>query len=293
MPAIRIHKPNYAEVDKFRKSTTPEADAWIFDPPLARWILEHAGDHNRSLSRSNITQLRKAIAEGRYQFTGETIIFCSDGTLGNGFHTMTAVAESDNGEITRAVWAGTNPDAFKVIDTGKKRSIANIFEIAKIPNARSIAAASTWLSFLTGNNPLGDRDSREPEEVLAAYQGQWPDLGASLDDTVREIAKRKHPVGVLLACKYLSEKVDSKKAERFWKGWATGIGTSTRKRDAVIMLNNELNRRVNSGEGRVHDRDRPLLIATCWQAFRSGRTISDAKLKKLYAKEGPDWPGFA
>jgi len=85
-----------------------------------------------------------AMIEGEWLYNGEAIKFDRDGRLVDGQHRLEAVVKA-NKPIAFLVIRGLDPEVFKTIDTGKKRSAGDVLAIKGVKNPNAVGAAMRLL----------------------------------------------------------------------------------------------------------------------------------------------------
>lgn len=110
-------------------------------PEYAAILMQH-NNLNRPINRITLEDYKSQIQKGLWKLNGEPIIISNDGVLLNGQHRLTAVIETGL-PITSVVVEGVENNDFATIDTGRTRTIADIFNIEEIPNANSVGAIIT------------------------------------------------------------------------------------------------------------------------------------------------------
>lgn len=99
-----------------------------------------ANTKNRPQIRANIDFVKEELLNNRFLFNGQSITFDWNGILQDGQHRLIAISELDV-EAEILVVRGVNPEAFKTIDTGAKRTSRDVLGINKIPYASALASA--------------------------------------------------------------------------------------------------------------------------------------------------------
>lgn len=95
----------------------------------ARAMLDRSRVRNRTLRQKDVTRLQKAIADGQWiQGTG-TIIVNRKGDVLDGHHRLTALSKLDGAAIETVVVTVDTDDPLMVLDTGRRRSIPDQFEM--------------------------------------------------------------------------------------------------------------------------------------------------------------------
>jgi hypothetical protein len=114
-------------------------------PTLAAQYIA-TNDTNRYLGPVLVDSYARDMVEGRWQLTGQGIIFSMDGRLIDGQHRMAAVIQS--GVTTRMmVVRGTRPSTMAVLDSGRKRTAADHLGLQGCPN-RMVHASIARLTML-------------------------------------------------------------------------------------------------------------------------------------------------
>lgn len=94
---------------------------------------------NRHLNARLASQLVRDIAEGRWQFNGESIVVANTGELNDGQHRLGAIAQS--GKTVKTVIAfGVPRESRETLDMGRMRNMADQLVLAGIPNAALVSA---------------------------------------------------------------------------------------------------------------------------------------------------------
>lgn len=98
-------------------------------PEMAKQMLS-GNDGNRQKRRWWIEAMASAMNRGEWITTHQGIAFTSSGRLLDGQHRLDAIISSGNG-VWMLVTKGISDDAFKVIDNGIKRSMADLTSLPK------------------------------------------------------------------------------------------------------------------------------------------------------------------
>lgn len=116
--------------------TTPciTVKAEKFTPAVAKDLLEKNNHGNRPISQKRVTMYAADMKRARWKPTGETIKFDTNGKLLDGQHRLRAVIES-NSTIEMLVARNVPIESFKIIDTGKMRSQADVLAIDGVDHA--------------------------------------------------------------------------------------------------------------------------------------------------------------
>lgn len=105
---------------------------------------------NRKVNVNNLKSLVIQMRNGLWKENGESIIVDWNGIVKNGQHRLMAVIET--GISYQAVLVtNVNPDSFETIDTGKTRSLVDLFYINAIPDYSKIATLSKAVFYYDRN----------------------------------------------------------------------------------------------------------------------------------------------
>ncbi len=136
----------------------------------AEWIGRNA--NNRALRRTVVEALKAAFARGEYVQTHQGIAFHEDGSLLDGQHRLTAIAELRDGKFPMLVTTGVTGDAYMVMDTGVKRT-AN--DSLRLEDRRLVETATLIAKMCTGRSkvtaqmlvPIIERIQRQHDGLMA------------------------------------------------------------------------------------------------------------------------------
>ena len=115
-------------------------------PEMATEWLDKMGA-NRKLNMSHADRLAEDIKRGDWHQTGDPIRFDRKGNLVDGQHRLQAIINSGRA-VELYVARNLDSKAMAVIDTGKARSIADVFQIRGVENGRKLAAAIKQIFYL-------------------------------------------------------------------------------------------------------------------------------------------------
>lgn len=101
--------------------------------------------HNRHVNAARVKTYAQQMSEGRWELTGASVQFSTDGRLLDGQHRLMAVQRvcetTPAFSIPMLVVRGVSVQAFQVIDTGKVRSLADALHIEGHININRLSAA--------------------------------------------------------------------------------------------------------------------------------------------------------
>ena len=94
---------------------------------------------NRPLAKSTVRAFAEAMERGDWLVTHQGIAFDSDGVLVDGQHRLAAIIEADV-PVDMTVFTDVEPDTFDVLDTGKRRTAADVLAIEGEKSTTLLAA---------------------------------------------------------------------------------------------------------------------------------------------------------
>lgn len=147
---------------------------------------------NRKYSEPTVFRYTRAMAERRWEFTGEPIIFNGQ-KLMDGYHRCRAVVESGKGQWFVVV-RGVPVKAFHHIDHGKSRSFRDTCFVEGIESYDLVASCCGFLAGYSKNHRFANR-GLEDDDRWRAYQ----DYQAEIDHLKGRYQKRH-----LRALKYVT-----------------------------------------------------------------------------------------
>lgn len=108
-------------------------------PAIAERYLQK-NTENRRTRHTVISRYAKDMAAGRWELTGDPITFNVDGTLVQGQHRLLACIES-GASFTSQVMRNASRGAYRVMDTGEKRNLADLLQHQGEQYCMELAAA--------------------------------------------------------------------------------------------------------------------------------------------------------
>lgn len=233
---------------------------------------------NRNLSQSSIGLLARDMAAGDWHFTGEPIKFDCDGNLTDGQHRLMAVMRSGK-SIEFLVLRGLQPIAQDFMDSGRKRTAADMLTLRGHPNSKLLAATARFgIIYEEGVRPGGrDGGGRSVSKAeVSAYIDGTPDLA---DAVSMAGGLSKYLPFTPTAAAYsilLLNRIDRTECAAFFDSLANNATSG--KGDP----RNTLLRRMNSAkraEERIGVREQVSFIVRAWNAHRKGAQLTVLKAR--------------
>lgn len=245
-----------------------------------------ANNHNRPLSPQHVNFITKEIVSGNWQLNGQAIIVSDDENVLDGQHRLHAIIKAGIAIKTIVIY-GIQKEAFKTIDTGKKRtgSDALSLEYVDAPVSVTNAVATAARFCIAYESRVADqRGIRISNTTTLKYVAENPMLWRCAE-TVHSFNKDSRPlsVGAGAGLYYLFNKRDSSTAEKFIRELYTGEELKLKSPTYVCreMLLRDARRAVKWPVG-----IRARLVIKTWNHVRAGKTsISQDQLRVRIEEE--------
>jgi hypothetical protein len=190
-------------------------------PVVARQMLER-NKKNRPLNTLHVKNMKDMFLAGDMILNGETIIFDVDGNMLNGQHRLHGCVESGIPWDAMVV-RGIDPDAFRTLDGGKKRTTADTLALCgEVHTNQLSAAAQALLSFIDFGGVLRHTTSGARKATAPAVQ-RVLDAHPELRRSVQVMSRTRlynNQYGYVLH--YLFSRVNAKLADEFAEVLASG-----------------------------------------------------------------------
>lgn len=138
--------------------TGPHISMMTVTPTMAKTWLEKNTARNRKVVPGLILKYVEDIRAGRWQMNGSTIVMSTAGTIIDGQHRLRAIVEA-NRAIETMVASGIEESAFETIDSGRRRTAADVLSILGYTNVTEMAAVANmslaWEKYRRLENPGG------------------------------------------------------------------------------------------------------------------------------------------
>ena len=254
-------------------ATTPEGSPSLvlrLCPALIEEVLKTRNSHNRSQRPNKIRQFMRAMQEGRWRLTGDTIKFGSNGVLLDGQNRLSAALLSGIALHTHVVF-GIDPIAFRVLDSGAGRTGGDTFQVAGVANYHLVAQAVRWLMIF--DSPSFDRGITVSNEDLFEHYRKHvnKDLLARCIAAAQKV-RRTLPKGSLSAMLYLFMRKDTKTAAIF----VQDLQKELRGANALLRKVDHLRSQTGS---RVKETVITALTFMAWNGYRAGKLLTMPQLR--------------
>jgi hypothetical protein len=250
---------------------------------------------NRSLSSINIKRIAEAMRSGEFQFNGEALIHDDEENILDGQHRYAACVQS-NVPFVSVVVRGVPRAAFATIDSGVKRTAANVLTIAGHKNTTLLAAAAlrvhayrSSLLFPIGSHGHQSQVSSPSSKPSAAQLAEYVDaLGNDFIQSVRWVntqntmVRSLRPLAPGFLVMIVHELGDREYLGReFFKRVASGAGLEVNSPE--LALRNYLNSMLALS---THRRAHTVVVAACAvKALNASLERKEIKLLRYNDKE--------
>jgi len=224
--------------------------------------------NNRRMREATVLKYARDMAAGRWQITGESVKFDTDGRLLDGQQRLAAIACSGV-TIQLIVMRGIPAAAQRVMDTGRARTSSDALTMQGEANSSLLAATCRLALGVDANIPDFDRYEATHAEI-EQYVADHPNLRGACE-FARNVARRTDCAPSVVAYTfYVLAQIDRQAAVAFWTSAADKVDLSVG--DPVIALTNRF---AEARRNREHLVKRTLLSLTyrAWNARRAGRTM--------------------
>jgi hypothetical protein len=247
-----------------------------------------ANKRNRHVNKAWVEDIAAALRRGEYKPLAP-IAFDWNGVLIDGQHRLLAIIESG---VTIKLWVAHNvdPDTQQVIDTGRKRRLADELHMQGIPNA-ALLAAMVVLVYRAEQHTLRTTSAHPTIPEGLALLSRHPNLPMSIPAARGVSARLGGPPSIYGFLHYHFASIESDDAQEdadyFFEHLGTGEGLEPG--DPLLALRRLLERARQDPSNTLTQATRMAVFIKAWNAFRSGEPI-----QKLYWKAGganPEkWP---
>jgi hypothetical protein len=239
---------------------TPEmAAGWLKNNP-----------RNRNLNAKVVDDLARAILQGNWALNGEAIKLSSDGQLLDGQHRLSAIVKS-GATVEMLVVTGLEPWTQDTMDTGRKRTTADVLAIHGEGNTNVLAAVTKRVWMLEqGNHKFANFSSPSTLELMETLE-RFPTLRRSTEIGVRVNSEyRAAGASVTGTAHHILHRVDESDAAEFFA--RLGTGAELPLEHPLLTLRRRLQRDRDTSKRYVFHATLGLYIRT-WNAIREDRTL--------------------
>lgn len=251
-----------------------ESRVELITPSVAsEWLKQNT--KNRPLRQGAVADLARAIERGEWQVTHQGIGFDEEGVLVDGQHRLAAIVKANIPVRMMVTW-GVPPDAFTVMDTGRKRNMGDVLALNNEANSTHLAAALRGL-YLYQQNPdalWSGQSSMVSHDQLFMTLEKNPRLRDSVNHGMALSRSMKITITAGSLGHYLTVTTRPDVNQDDWlSGLITGANLS--EGDPRLTLRNTM---LNLASGKTHrrredSREHLLYYLKAWNAWLEGRKI--------------------
>jgi hypothetical protein len=244
----------------------------MISPEEATRLLTHR-HANRNIVPRRVTAIAVAMSNGTFLDDGAPIRISDEGQLLDGQHRLSAIEKTGIPQRF-VVISNIDPATLIVMDTGKSRTFDDYLTIKQVPNARSLAAATSFLwKYQNGIFSWKGDIMRRPSATLTDLWGVWEKNSAALEEGLTQTRPVTRSVKVQPALVtgmwVILSALDYEDAEEFYAQLA---GKSDELSDGVKALRRRLND-VLSSEGSLDQRRQTAFWIKAWNNYRAGDVV--------------------
>lgn len=234
-------------------------------PEMARrWLARNT--RNRNIRKQTLDSYKRDMRAGNWRLEGSPIKFAPDGTLLDGQHRLTAIMETGV-TVVMAVARGIAPEAQTVMDTGRKRTAADVLAIGGQNNSSMLAAAARLMLTIEGDFP----EKYEPShEEIANCVADHPGLADACDDMKQYARRADCPPAIVAYTYYVLSQISPDDALDFWRSAAEKVGLHDG--DPVLALTNRFAEARRNREW-LPRRSQISMIYRAWNSRRQGKPL--------------------
>jgi hypothetical protein len=243
---------------------------WVTPEMAAKWLAE-----SRTRQRSKRATLSDAygrdMAEDRWKFNGETVVFDKEHNLMQGQHRMEGV-EKGGKPVLLLLVEGIEPDVMDTFDTGLPRYYYDMLKVAghSYPAAMASITRGMW-NWDRGRymmqSPGGtERASRAELDVYLEANQDSISAAAAYAERARVVVPL--PVSVLGTGVIILNRIDQEKTADFFGHLIDGA--QMRSDNPILVLRNQLIR--TRAQRRLSVDERRALLFGTWNAWRAGES---------------------
>lgn len=244
-------------------------------PNMAADMLAY-NDNNRPLRKAHAQALARQMAEGRWVFTGEPVIFSDSGRMIDGQHRLTACNQSGV-TVKMTLTFGVPDRAFAHINVGAKRGASDIFAINGVKNAALLSSAVHWVLLIESRDRLRIRTAfgTSAAELYEAYLAH-----AAIEGSVWVASSFKKnrlaSPSMMVALHYVCAQKCRRDADEFFRRVGEGVGIAGKK-DPAHRLREALIRNATT-DAKMSRVTLAAIVLKAWNAFRGGRPVALLRL---------------
>lgn len=204
-------------------------------PQIAVSLLER-NTSNRPINTAHVNELAKQMTDGLWKLNGVPIIY-NAARLIDGQHRLHACIAADK-EFSTAVIDDAPSDIFDTIDTGRRRTGADILHISGEENSKLLAPAVVLIDGIY--NERVEHMPKIPNTKIKELVNKYP----GVQDSIEYIGKGSKllPIRFLISFHYVFSQIDRNLANKFFDDLIGGA--SLTYGDPVLTLRDRLTENI-------------------------------------------------
>lgn len=277
--------------DMARKTTKLSSSVETITPAKAAEYLAKSGPNRNPIS-AVLDRYVRDLREGRWEVTGQPIIFSTQGKLLDGQHRLLACVEADR-PITTLVVRGVSPSAFAKMDIGRSRTAGDVLSASNFNHAKLIAAAARALIGLEmvedkGASPAKVRWNQNVTHTqIRDYARKHKEaLYTAVEEVYShgpEARSLLRPASVFVAMRVRLGRANETRAKEFFHALVSGADME--EGDPRLLLRNTL-MRVNADKHLKRGNAwKAAVLIKAWNAY-----LNDQEIKSLRWKDSEGLP---
>ena len=229
---------------------------------------------NRLLKETAIAKYARDMESGSWWLNGEALVFSSSGRIINGQHRCHAVIRSGV-PVDMCVVYGVSHECFNSMDTGVKRSFADVLASKGEAECKALAAAAS-LKYKQVAGTLGDNSGRmamsnsDGFEILARHPGLRDAVRCSRVFATRGSSAITRTMAAWMIHE-LRNYEDREAVDNFFFGMRTGENLS--KGNPILAFRKRTAAHV-AGASRLSPVLVLALAVKAWNAYSAGKTVT-------------------
>lgn len=240
-------------------------------PALAEQLLGR-NDRNRNIRSATVAAYARDMAAGNWLMTGEPIKVAPNGALIDGQHRLLAVIKSGV-TVQMVIARGIPAESQRVMDTGDKRSAADMLKMDGHANASNLAASVRFAMALESEKPKESRNQsgKVTNSEVADFLAQNQDLEAAVAATLHYRNTIDMPPSITAVAWWTLVRLDSEACETFFASIANN------QTNGVGDPRNTLIQRLTSARKaneRLPQTGQYSMLFRAWNAWVKGETLS-------------------
>ena len=243
----------------------------LLTPMLANELLKN-NEANRHVSPLVVQQYASDVRGQRWSLNGEPIIVAKNGQMNDGQHRCLAVIDA-NEPIEVVITFGVTRESQATVDTGKKRTVADIAGMRGVPNAALASAISRMAIAFERSNGRNLHASKEisSAENLDRAQTDAAVAEAATYATSHSRYCKQHVGGSAIGfCFYILTRIHRNDAKAYLD--QVCIGEGIKRNDPAHSVRERL-----LNEGKQRDK-KVAIILRGWTFYKRGRNVGPTSL---------------